>query len=305
MESLASRAIRLRFTLRGGGRSAAATRRAIAALARQPTSFRPPRGLSRRVDLRMETSAAGWPVYTVTPRGARADLDRVVYVHGGAYFREITRQHWTFVAGLARRAGVEVVVPIYPLAPCTTADVIVPAAVDLAEVLGADAGPDRLTMMGDSAGGGLVLAVAAQLRARTGIAPAHTILISPWLDVAVDDPEIASLAPHDPCLSPDGLRAAGDAYRGPLSARDPLVSPLRADLDDLGRITVFTGTRDIVHADARRLRERMTGAAAGFEYHEAPGMLHVYPLLRTPEGRAARRQLAAAVRSSVASRSGR
>ncbi|MFE3292448.1 alpha/beta hydrolase fold domain-containing protein [Rhodococcus sp. NPDC059234] len=299
MESLASRAVRMRFALRRGGRSAAATRRAMAALAARPSPHRPPRGLCRSVDIRLETSAAGWPVYTLAPHGAPRGLDRVVYLHGGSYFREVTRQHWTLVAGLARRARVEVVLPIYPLAPGATADAVVPAAVDLVEVLGADSGPARLTLSGDSAGGGLALAVAAQLRERTGSAPAHTILISPWLDVAVDDPEIAVLAPHDPWLTPEGLRAAGDAYRGPLAADDPWVSPIRADLDDLGRITVFTGTRDILHADARRLRERMSGAATAFEYHEAPGMLHVYPLLPTPEGRIARRQLVAAVGASV------
>ncbi|MFD4182078.1 alpha/beta hydrolase fold domain-containing protein [Rhodococcus sp. NPDC058514] len=305
MTSLANRLMPAALALRGSRRvGAVATRREMAGRALRPRSFSPPRGLDRRVDIRLERSAAGWPVYSLAAHGAsRRDLDSVLYLHGGSYFREITRQHWQLVAAMARSLPVEVVVPIYPLAPVSTADAVVPAAADLAEVLIAERGADRFCLLGDSAGGGMALAVAVALRERTLAPPRRTVLISPWLDITVSDPAISVLAPQDPWLCPDGLRVAGDAYRGALDPADSRVSPIEADLDDLGHVTVFTGTRDILNADARRLRERMALGNTGFEFHEEPGMLHVYPLLPTPEGRIARRTLRAVIdpRAAVSS----
>ncbi|AQA22662.1 hypothetical protein BTZ20_2604 [Rhodococcus sp. MTM3W5.2] len=293
MTSLASRLMPAALALRGSRRvGAEATHREIAGRALRPRSFSPPRGLDRRVDIRLERTASGWPVYSVAAHGAsRRDLDSALYLHGGSYFREITRQHWLLVADLARSLPMEVVVPIYPLAPAATADIVVPAAADLAECLMGECGAERFSLLGDSSGGGMALAVAVALRERTLAPPRRTVLISPWLDITADDPAIAGLAAHDPWLSPDGLRVAGEAYRGALDPADVRVSPINADLDDLGHITVFTGTRDILNADARRLRERIALSNTEFEYHEERDMLHVYPLLPTPEGRAARRTL--------------
>jgi acetyl esterase/lipase len=96
-------------------------------------------------------------------------------------------------------------------------------------------------------------------------------------------------------LSPAGLAAAAEAYRGTLSATDPLVSPVRGDLRGLGRITLLCGTRDILVADARRLAGRAEEAGLTLDYYEAPGMLHVYPLLPIREGKEARALIAGAV----------
>lgn len=305
MTSLAHRLMPAALALRGSRRvGAEATRREMAGRALRPRSFSPPRSLGRHVDVRVECSAAGWPVYSVAARGAdRRDLDSALYLHGGSYFREITRQHWQLVAAMARSLPVEIVVPIYPLAPMETADIVVPSATDLAEVLIAERGAERFTLLGDSAGGGMALAVAVALRERTLAPPRRTVLISPWLDITVSDPAIAAIAAHDPWLCPDGLRVAGDGYRGALDPADTRVSPINADLDDLGHVTVFTGTRDILNADARRLRERIALSNTEFEFHEEPGMLHVYPLLPTPEGRIARRTLRAVIdpRAAVSS----
>ena len=67
-----------------------------------------------------------------------------------------------------------------------------------------------------------------------------------------------------------------------------MVSPLGADLTGLGPLTVFSGTRDILNPDARLLAEKATAAGVEVEYHEQPGLVHVYPLTPTREGRAAR-----------------
>lgn len=141
---------------------------------------------------------------------------------------------------------------------------------------------------GDSAGGGLALAVTLALRDRGSDAPAHTALISPWLDATGSHPEIFEMAPRDPWLHPGGLTVAADAYRGELDREHPWVSPLNGDLAGLGPITLFTGTRDILNVDARRFRPLASAAGVSLDFHEAAEMIHVYPLLPIPEGKKAR-----------------
>ncbi|MGW6394209.1 alpha/beta hydrolase fold domain-containing protein [Streptomyces sp. NPDC055103] len=297
MPSLISRAMPTVMRLRGGKKvfsSAEAVRDQVRARSLRPTGYAPPAGLERTVDLAVRR-VAGWPVYEVTPRGTPDTGRRAVYLHGGAYINEIAPQHWTLIAHVAAGTGTRITVPIYPLAPLATADEVVPAVTALAAGILDDTATTALSLIGDSAGGGMALAVALHLRDQGLPAPARTVLISPWLDITLTDPAIAPLESHDPWLAVPGARCAGDLYRGALPVDHPHVSPLLSDLTGLNPITLFSGTRDIVNPDARRLAARATAAGVELDFHEAPGMLHVCPLLPIPEGRAARAVLCAAL----------
>jgi acetyl esterase/lipase len=227
-----------------------------------------------------------------------ASGQRVVYYHGGSYTFEIAAPHWWFLTHLARTIGARVSIAIYPLAPETTASTTVPICTDLAgQIIDASA-PETVTVMGDSAGGGLALAVAQQLLAR-GKQPRQTILISPWLDVTMTDPGLAAVAPDDAMLNVAGLAHCGRLYAGELDVADPLASPLFGELDGLAPIEVYTGTHDILNVDAHNLVKRAEGRNVAVALHEAPGMLHVHPLLAfIPEGKRARDQIVANVRSA-------
>jgi acetyl esterase/lipase len=143
-------------------------------------------------------------------------------------------------------------------------------------------------MIGDSSGGGMALAVALQLRDRGLSPPARTVLVSPWLDLTLSDPAVESIAPHDPLLAAPGLRAVGDLYRGDLRADNSMVSPINGNLTGLGPITMISGTRDILNADAHRLVTLAKQAGLSLDFHEAPDMLHGYPTLPIPEAKQAR-----------------
>lgn len=268
----------------------------------RPRSPAPPWGLVRGVDIAAGVSEAGWRVYTVRPRRPSAAAStgwrqRAVYLHGGSYIHEITRFHWMLIANLARTTGTEISVPIYPLAPMGTASSVVPAATDLVKAILQVTGPKNTVLLGDSAGGGMALAVVVSLRDGGSVVPRDTVLITPWLDIALTDPAIARIAPRDPMPSVAGLHMAGVAYRRELEETDPRVSPVMADLNGLGRLTVFAGTRDILQPDALRLREGVAAGTSGtqLELHELAGGIHVYPLLPIPEGKAARRIIRATI----------
>jgi acetyl esterase/lipase len=258
----------------------------------RPDSYAPPRWLDRAcaVDLH---ARCGWPCYEVAPRSG-PHLREVLYLHGGAYIDQVSGMHWRMARLLAQRLRARVSVPVHPLAPDGTAERVVPEITALARDL-VDRGEGATALVGDSAGGGLAVAAAQRMRDEGGHQPSRLVLISPWLDVTMDNPDIPAVEPYDPELSREGLRFAGRLWAGPLDPADPRVSPLNGDLAGLPPCTVFIGTRDVLNPDTRRFRERAEDAGVPVEFHEAEGQIHVYPLYPIPEGRRARARIVAAL----------
>jgi acetyl esterase/lipase len=256
----------------------------------RPESYSPPRSLDRRVDIDVR-EVGGWPVYTVTPKTG-AVRRRALYTHGGAWVHEISPFHWRLVAGLAASTGTEFTVPIYPLVPRGTAGAVVPVIADLAARLVTEAGARNVVLLGDSAGGTITLSAAMLLRDRGVPAPRDVVLLAPVIDMSFTDPVIYEILPRDPWLDVPGPRAAGELWRGDLGIEHPLVSPLHGPLAGIGRLTLFSGTRDITHADARTSVRKARAEGHPLDFHQRANMLHVYPLLPIPEGAEARRAIA-------------
>ncbi|HET9719282.1 MAG TPA: alpha/beta hydrolase [Solirubrobacteraceae bacterium] len=273
--------------------SAVRMNRHIAYRARRATRAAPPRRLARRVVLQRQVRS-GWPVYRLVPLDRPEPARRVLYFHGGAYVNQITRSHWSLAARLTGDTPCGCLLPIYPLGARAGAAQVVATAAEIAAQLADE--PGKLVLAGDSAGGGLALAVSLALRDR-GLSPDGIFLISPWLDVRTDRPEQLALQGRDAMLAVAGLREAGRSYARELPLDDPRVSPLLGDLRGLPAITAFSGTHDILNPDSRRLRDRCREAGVACELIEAPGMPHVYPLMPMPEGRAARRRLVELLRA--------
>ncbi|WP_420098209.1 alpha/beta hydrolase [Corynebacterium sp.] len=221
-------------------------------------------------------------------------LDICVYVHGGGYVNGLSVAHWNLVSEIAA-TGMKVVVPDYGCAPefeATAAarllDTVVARAVD-----DADASGLRITLAADSAGAGLALGWMLD-RAGSGENPLtgrinRIALICPWLDATCSSPGTDDLLVDDPWLHPDGLRLAGEAWGRQAGVESTLVSPLTASdalLAALPPTHVWTGTRDILHADAAEFSRR-TGCALTV----VDGALHNYPFLAAPEARTARAEI--------------
>lgn len=303
MASLRARALALLLRLSGRRRRYADPNPDPARfVATRGPEARPTASMRRR--LRVSWSIHdGREVCTVVPRG-QATGPVVLYLHGGAFIHPITRPHWDFIAGMAERLGATFVVPLYPLAPEHDCKAVSRFSLRLYRHLLDRYGPSGPILMGDSAGGGLALALAMQA-VKEGLAqPGALVLLSPWLDLTVSDPAQAAIEPHDVMLMRPGARAAGRWYAGDLPLDDWWVSPLHGELAGLPPVLMFCGTYDILVVDARRLAARARREGADLVYVEEPGLMHVYALMQLPEGRAARARIASFVRETTASSSG-
>ncbi|OZA93975.1 MAG: esterase [Erythrobacter sp. 34-65-8] len=240
----------------------------------------------------VEDTARGYPVVTITPKSSAASAPHLFYLHGGGYVMDIAAVHWDAVLRLCAMTGASATVPVYPLAPEHKADEVLGAMQSLYLELATVHGADRITVMGDSAGGGMSLALAQMLKAEGGPLPGKLVLWSPWVDATASDPAQRMVEPKDRMLAISGLLACGERYAGDLPLDDPKVSPLFGPLEGLPPMAIFSGTSDILVVDGRRLAEKLRAIGAPHEFHEYPGMFHVWMLLPVPEGKRALSQTA-------------
>jgi triacylglycerol lipase len=203
----------------------------------------------------------------------------VVALHGGAYVAEASVFHWFTYSDLARETGATVVVPDYRLIPeGGTAAEAVPLTADLIAKLVTEHGAENVSVLGDSAGGGLAVAAVQELVQRGGNkVPGRMALLAPWLDVTMSDP--LSLAIEDPLLTVDTLRADGTQWAGDLDPTNPIVSPLFGSLAGLPPTTVFSGSGDMLAADTLRLRNRVQAEhISNVDFVLRAGLIHDWPI---------------------------
>jgi epsilon-lactone hydrolase len=213
----------------------------------------------------------------VAARDARPGVT-VAHFHGGGYCVGSARIVRLWAARLSAHARCRVVLPDYRLAP----EHPHPAALDdarqvLAALLG-DAAPGSVVVSGDSAGGGLALALLQATRDAGQPLPAGAMLLSPWLDLTADRRAVPDLVRRDTVLSPDWLAACAAAYTGPASPADPAISPLLADLAGLPPLLVQSGSDDLLAPDAGRLTAAASAAGTDVTYTRWPGLGHDFVL---------------------------
>lgn len=200
----------------------------------------------------------------------------ILFFHGGAYVSEGLIFHRKFVEKTARDYNYRVTYVDYPLAPEHTATETHAVVYKAYKYITDNYPEDKFVIMGDSAGGGLALAFRQRLAEENfPVLPAATVLISPWLDVSMSNPDAFIYEEKDPTLSVMGLLYAGKRYAGALDVKDPKVSPIYGGLDNLGRMLVFVGTHELFYPDCRDFERRcLTAQGTETELVVFEGMFH-------------------------------
>lgn len=239
----------------------------------------------------------GHLLWTIAPRNDPGDK-HVLYLHGGAYVNSFASQHWTLMSKLVETLNCTVTAPNYPHAPEYNVHDVFQLLLPLYKELAAQAGSANITVMGDSSGGGISLALAQRLREEGVEQPGHIILLSPWLDATLSNPEISAVDKIDPFLGVDGLKYGGAVYARDVDPRSYFVSPVYGSLKDLAPLTLFIGTRDILYPDCRKLRDKAIAEGVYLDYREYEGMVHNWMLGPMPEAKQAVREIIETIRSN-------
>ena len=237
---------------------------------KEPASI--PKSMLRKFNVEVETFK-GRKVWTISPKNFESNTV-ILFLHGGAYYANITPIHWRLVEQLLISTNATFIVPDYPLAPESTCvntyqflDVVYAKLISKYS-------SKQIVFMGDSAGGGLALGYAQKICIENVKQPEQIILFSPWLDVAMVNTEMAKYEKLDKILSVKGLKIAGEKYAGDLDVNDCRVSPIYGDFTRLGKISIFIGTNEVFIADTRRLKALLEEQQVDFNYFEYPRMFH-------------------------------
>jgi acetyl esterase/lipase len=228
----------------------------------------------------------------------------ILYVHGGGYVSGSCSDHRGIIAKFAKRTGYTNLIYEYGLAP----ERPFPAAVD--DSVGVyqwlfDSGykPDSVLVAGESAGGGLVLALLLALRERKIPMPAAAVSISPWTDLTWSSDSYwtknkMSLAPMDSWF------VFGKHYVGDNDPKNPLISPLFGDLKGLPPVFINSGEDDELFEDGEKFYLKAKEAGVDITFRAGKNMVHCYPLLDGffPEATGAMQEIADFINKHIGKR---
>jgi acetyl esterase/lipase len=229
------------------------------------------------------------------PPDASEDKPVIYYLHGGGYVSGSAKTNRPITVPLARRLKRRVFALDYRLAP----EHRFPAALEDALAgyrwlvsLGID--PQVMAVAGDSAGGGLALALVMKLRDLSERLPACVVGISPWTDMTASGDSIVANSKCDPMFSGEDIGRYASVYLGLQSREDPLASPLWGDFAHLPPLLIHVGETEVLLDDARRLHDKMLAAGGSSQLRIFKGVPHGWQFGTpfVPEARESLREIA-------------
>lgn len=229
-------------------------------------------------------------------------MDRMIlYFHGGGYIAGSPATHRGMIGRLSLLSGLEICAPDYPLVQ----EARFPAAFEAAAVawercrtLGH--APNRILLAGDSAGGGLALALLAHLLQR-GERPAGAVTFSPWTDLAMTGASLGRNRDADPFLPADRIGELVGIVCAGADPRDPRLSPLHAAFPDCPPVQIHVSETEILADDATRMAARLEAQGARVDLRTHPSAPHAWPVFDgwIPEARATLRSAARFAQASL------
>lgn len=196
------------------------------------------------------------------------------YLHGGAYAMGIHLLHFKLMDDLATRLDASISMVDYPLAPEHHVHEALSVCHEAYEKVCIDPHFEEIIVVGDSAGGGLALALAMDLRDKGRRRPDKLVLFSPWLDIGLMHQGIKDYDDKDYILNVKALRSIGEVYAHDLPLTDPRVSPIYGDLNHLGKIAIFYGTDEIFFPDCEGFGRRYPLIGTEITHYPYIGMQH-------------------------------
>ncbi len=248
-----------------------------------------------------QVDANGVPAEWVS--ASNADTERVLlYLHGGAYVLGSFKSHRDLVARLSAASGIRGLLIDYRLAP----EHVFPAAIDDALtayswLLAQGTKPEHIVVGGDSAGGGLTLALLQTLRDKNVPMPAGAVLLSPWTDLVGTVQSRTTHEAADPWISGQAITFVSGMYAGTEDVHNPLISPIHADLHGFPPLFIHVGNDEVLLDDSRQVEEHAKAANVPVELTVWDGMWHVFQVFAyvLPEGQQSIEQMGTFIRKQT------
>jgi len=225
--------------------------------------------------------ANGVPADWICAPGASTDR-AVLYLHGGGFVMPVSNGHRQFSVTLSRELDACVLLPNYRVAPENPFPAPVDDTVHAYQYLRQrGVAAKRIVVLGDSCGGTFTLAAALRLRDAGEELPAALVSSSGGFDLTVSGKTHRTKAHSDAELGADDVRFAADSYtgNGRVDPRDPLVSPLFADVRGLPPTLLIGGTQDVLASDSVRMADHLRDAGVPVQLEMYPGLPHDFPLI--------------------------
>jgi acetyl esterase/lipase len=258
----------------------------------EPEDYSPPAAIRKQTDGAQLVGTT--QVYSFLSEPARATT--LIYLAGGAYIYGPTGMHLDFANKMAEALDAEILLPAYPVTPHATAAQANADLVKMYQALVESRPEQEIILMGDSSGGGLALSMAQQIQA-AGLRPAdHVVMISPWLDITMANPDITpERDAGDFMLDAKALAYVGQVWAGELALDDPRVSPLHGPLLGIGELTLVSSDNELFIPDIHLLVARAEKEGAVVNYHEYVNLFHDFTVLGVPESKVAMADIVAAI----------
>ena len=239
---------------------------------------KPPEEIQEEYNIE-EKELLGRKVFIISQKENKSNK-KILYFHGGSYVAETSNLHWKFLKDLVKDTGATIILPDYPLTPKYNYKDVFTMVKPLYREIIDRVESENFIMIGDSAGGGIALALAETMGEENAKQPEKLILISPWLDVRLENPEIDEVQKNDKQLNKETLKIAGIAYSGEDGINSYLTNPIDGPLDELKNVIIYTGTYDILNPDVHKLVERAKNEGVEINLKEYKKATHIWLLER-------------------------
>ncbi len=236
-----------------------------------------------------EIESAGMELFYMNVESQSDKL--IIYLHGGAYVQEMLVPHWLMLDQLTSHVDATVIIPDYPLAPFSSfKDAYRKLTAFYKKCL--KYYPDKkIILMGDSAGGGLALGLNMYFAAKGLKTPDKLILLSPWVELLLEDPILKEYEKGDPTLHISELQMDALYWANGTDLKDYRLSPMYGDVTCLKDVTIFTGSKEMFFPDILKFAQLLKEHNVPHRLFIGEDLYHVYPAYPIPEARKAIKQI--------------
>lgn len=218
------------------------------------------------------------PVYSLR-KDAEIPRKQLIYLHGGAFFRQPNKAHWVLADKLSQLSGAQINVALYPKTPTSDYRPAYECITGMYKDLVAKYGAENVFFAGDSCGTTIALCLSKMFADERLPLPAHLIMYSPLCDMVCNNPEMDTIETNDPMLAVGGLGLFLKAWAGAEDIYSTKINPCRMTFENgFPPVTVFTGTNEILLPDTLEFAERLNRAGGRVRVYRCENMYHAFVL---------------------------